>query len=249
MASRKSVENPLSVSGVPSAERALQVLTAFRRGDSDLSLAELAARTGLVKSTIMRLAVSLQRFGLLTRLPDGAYRLGAETLRLGTAYLTSFDLADHVVPMLDRLMRATGETASFYVRHGAERLCLFRAESDSPIRMHVQPGDVRLLDDSASGQIFRQAQAGALDEMALPVFTSGATDAHAASLAMPIMAADGALAGVLLISGPVSRLTSQRSAEIGALLVDAATALTRVGGGVPPAIKPAAKAKSRRRVA
>ena len=250
MAQRKSVEIPLSVSGVPSAERALQILTAFRRGDSDLSLAELAARTGLVKSTIMRLAVSLQRFGLLTRLPDGAYRLGAETLRLGTAYMTSFDLADHVVPMLDRLKRSTGETASFYVRHGAGRLCLFRAESDSPIRMHVQPGDIRPLDDSAAAQIFRHAEAGAaLDELALPVFTSGATDAHAASLAMPVMAADGALAGVLLISGPVSRLTRERSAEIGPLLVDAATVLTRAGGGVPPSIKPVVKAKTRRRAA
>lgn len=49
-----------TVKVVPSAGRALAVLTAFRHGDGPLSLAELAERTGLAKSTIMRLAVSLQ---------------------------------------------------------------------------------------------------------------------------------------------------------------------------------------------
>ncbi|WP_426441027.1 hypothetical protein [Bradyrhizobium genosp. P] len=58
-------------------------------------MAELAERTGLVKSTILRLALSLQQFRLLARLPDGAYPLDAETLRLGTAYQRAFRLSDH----------------------------------------------------------------------------------------------------------------------------------------------------------
>jgi len=233
---RRVVEKTLpAVKGVPTAERGMQVLTAFQRGDGALSLAALAERTGLVKSTIMRLAVSLQRFGLLVRMPDGSYQLGAETLRLGTAYQGSFDLADHVVPVLDRLVAATGETASFYVRHGDTRLCLFRAETDNPIRMHVQPGDVRPLDDSASGQIFRRAVEGALpDGLRLPLFTSGASDPHAASLAMPVFGAEDRLVGVLLVSGPVSRLTARRAERIAPVLVDSAAILTRAGGGVPP---------------
>jgi hypothetical protein len=51
----KHIEKELpAVKGVSAAERALAVLAAFRRGDGALSLAELAERTGLVKSTIMR---------------------------------------------------------------------------------------------------------------------------------------------------------------------------------------------------
>src|ERR1051325_2725268 len=129
-------KEPASVAGVSAAERALAVLTAFRRGDGALSLAELAERTGLVKSTIMRLAVSLQRYRLLARLPDGTYRLDAETLRLGTAYQQAFSLPDHVLPALEHLAAKIGETPSFYVRHGKERLCLFRVESANRIRMH-----------------------------------------------------------------------------------------------------------------
>src|SRR5919199_1071137 len=73
---------PRSVAGVATADRVLSILTAFRRGDGALELAELAARTGLVKSTIMRLAISLERYGFLMRQHDGSYRLGAEGGRL-----------------------------------------------------------------------------------------------------------------------------------------------------------------------
>ncbi|MFT2675524.1 helix-turn-helix domain-containing protein [Escherichia coli] len=47
----QSEKKPPALKGVSAAERALAVLTAFRRGDSALTLAELAERTGLVKST------------------------------------------------------------------------------------------------------------------------------------------------------------------------------------------------------
>lgn len=241
MARTKDKASP-AVEGVSAVERALAVLTAFRRGDGALSLAELAERTGLVKSTIMRLAVSLQRYRLLARLPDGSYRLDAEALRLGTAYQQGFSLADHVVPALERLAAGTGETASFYVRHGDERLCLFRVESEKPVRMHVQPGDTRPLDGSASGQILRLSEAGLPSDMPLPLFTSGVTDPHAASLAMPVFGAGQELAGVLLLSGPASRLTAARAGEISGALLDAAAKLTRACGGELPA-RPAGRGK------
>ena len=222
------------VGGVSAVDRALLVLTAFGRDDPSLTLAQLAARTGLVKSTIMRLAVSLQQFRLLIRLPNGSYGLGSENLRLGSAYQASFRLADHVVPALDRLVEATGETASFYVRHGAERLCLFRSEGPSPIRMHVQPGDTRPLDQSASAQILVHADRGTLGSLDLPLFTSGVTDPHAASLAMPVFGADREVVGVLMISGPVSRLTQRRATEAKAAILDVAARLTLASGGAPP---------------
>ena len=102
-----------ALEGVASADRALTVLSAFRKGDRALSLAELAERTGLVKSTIMRLAISLEEHGYLAREDDGAYRLDAEVLRLGTIYTQSFRLDAHVIPVLEKLVTRTGETAAF----------------------------------------------------------------------------------------------------------------------------------------
>jgi DNA-binding IclR family transcriptional regulator len=225
-----------SVKGVSAVERALAVLTAFRRGDGAVSLADLAKRTGLVKSTIMRLAVSLEQYRLLARLPDGSYRLDAETLRLGTAYQQAFNLSDHVAPALGELATRTGETASFYVRHGDERLCLFRVESANPIRMHVQPGDTRPMDKSAIAQVLRKyADTLPLPDDNLPLFTSGITDPHSAALAMPVFGIGDTLVGALSISGPVSRLTSAFAEQSKDLLVETAHKLTVACGGTPPA--------------
>src|SRR4029450_6262434 len=233
---KRSQKEPRSVKGVSAVERALAVLTAFRRGDGALSLADLARRTGLVKSTIMRLAVSLEQYRLLARLPDGSYRLDGETLRLGTAYQQAFNLSDHVAPALGELATRTGETASFYVRHGDERLCLFRVESANPIRMHVQPGDTRPMDKSAIAQVLRKyADTLPLPDDNLPLFTSGITDPHSAALAMPVFGIGDTLVGALSIAGPVSRLTSPCADQSKDLLVDTAHKLTVACGGTPPA--------------
>jgi len=236
----KQFENKTpALKGVSAAERALAVLTSFRRGDSALSLAELAERTGLVKSTILRLALSLQQLRLLARLPDGSYRLDAETLRLGTAYQQAFRLSDHVMPVLEQLASKTGETTSFYVRNGEKRLCLFRVESTNRIRMAVQPGDSRPMDNSAIALTLRRYQSGPPgpdDE--LPLFTSGVTDPHAAALAMPVFGIGDSLVGALAISGPVSRLTTARAEQIKEALVEAANKLTAACGGTPSSDTP-----------
>ena len=238
---------PQSVGGVSAVERALAVLTAFRRGDGSLSLAELAERTGLVKSTIMRLAVSLETFDLLARMPDGGYRLDAECLRLGSLYQQSFDLAVHALPALDDLVAKTGETASFYVRHGHERLCLFRVESAHRIRMHVQPGDRRPMDKSAIAEALRRFEhglSGGEIDVDLPLFSSGVTDPHTAALAMPVFGIGDALIGVLAISGPVSRVTGAFAIAKRGKLRATGIALTRACGGMPTA--KAAKGASRK---
>lgn len=148
-------ENALSVSGVDSVDPALSVLTAFRRGDGALSLAELTRRTGLVKSTVMRLAISLEHFGLLRRVADGQYRLDTEVLRLASVYQEQIDLEGLVIPILRRLVDQTKETASFYIRHGDYRMCLFRVDSPHQLRLHIRPGDILPMDESSIAQVLR----------------------------------------------------------------------------------------------
>lgn len=221
------------VEGVASADRLLTVLTTFRRGDDALELSELAARTDLVKSTIMRLCVSLERFGLIERLPNGCYRLGTEIARLGSVYLQSFALEEHVIPMLDRLVAASGETASFYIRRGEHRLCLFRVDSPSPLRMHVRPGDLRPMDKSSIAQVldrFDPAR-GPARGVKLPLYSHGVTDPHVSSCAAPVFGAGGRLLGALAISGPASRLTRAQVAAVAPVLLDSADKLTHALGG------------------
>jgi DNA-binding IclR family transcriptional regulator len=215
--------------GVASAERVLTVLTAFRRGDDALELSELADRTSLVKSTIMRLCISLEKFELLERLDDGRYRLGVEAARIGSVYQQSFALEERVVPVLERLAAESSETASFYIRRGDQRLCLFRADSPYPLRMNVRPGDMRPMDSSAIAQvltIFDDRKAPGRDDVELPVYTSGVTDPHVAALAMPVFGTEKRLIGALALSGPVSRLTAEQAGALKPRLRDAAERLS-----------------------
>jgi DNA-binding IclR family transcriptional regulator len=229
-----------ALEGVASADRALTVLSAFRKGDRSLSLAELAERTGLVKSTIMRLAISLEEHGYLARSGDGSYRLDAEVLRLGTIYTQSFRMELHVVPVLEELVARTGETAAFYVRRGDQRLCLFRVDSPHLLRMHVRVGDALPLDSSAIAQVLRAfaprplpAYAASLD---LPIVTMGATDPHTGAMAAPVFGPGADLAGALALSAPVIRWTAEAVAAAKPILVDAAATLTRRIGGERPTL-------------
>lgn len=223
--------------GVASAGRALTLLSAFRKGDDAVSLAELAARTGLVKTTIMRLAISMEEHGFLSRLPDGSYRLGAELFRLGSVYQQSFRVEAHVMPALEKLVAATGESASLYVRSGNQRLCLFRVDSPHPLRLHVRQGDMRPMDDSATAQVLR-IFGGATQPArtaALPLYTSGATDPHIASMATPVFGPGENFAGALSLTGPVTRFNREAADKAAQTVQGIAAELTRALGGRAPA--------------
>jgi DNA-binding IclR family transcriptional regulator len=241
--------NDLSVSGVASVDRALSVLTAFKRGDKALSLAELTRRTGLVKSTVLRLAISLEQTGLLKRLDDGGYRLDAEVLRLASIYQDQIDLEALVVPVLRQLVEMTQESASFYIRRGEQRMCLFRVDSPHRLRLHIRPGDLLSMDESGIAQVLRM-----FDDRespppacpALPIYTAGKRDPHTAGLAMPVFSGGSGFAGALAISGPVTRFTAERAKAVSPSLIAMAAELTRSLGGderrlLPPEPAPHAK--------
>jgi DNA-binding IclR family transcriptional regulator len=222
-----------ALEGVASADRALTLLSAFRKGDRALSLAELAERTGLVKSTIMRLAISLEAHGYLAREDDGSYRLDAEVLRLGTVYTQSFRMEAHVVPVLEELVARTGETAAFYVRRGEQRLCLFRVDSPHLLRMHVRVGDALPLDSSGIAQVLR-----AFTPRPLPAYV--ATDPHTGAMAAPVFGPGDRLAGALALSAPIIRWTPEALAAARPILLEAAGTLTRRIGGEHPELPRAA---------
>jgi DNA-binding IclR family transcriptional regulator len=138
--------------GVAVIDRACAILFAFRPDDAALTLAELAARTGLYKSTLLRLAGSLIQHRLLLRLDDGRYQLGSATFMLGALYQRSLNLGDIVVPLMRELAETSGESVSFYVRDEAVRVCLHRVDSTHAVRFHVREGDVLPLESGSGGR-------------------------------------------------------------------------------------------------
>ncbi|MFC1397852.1 IclR family transcriptional regulator [Acinetobacter lactucae] len=219
-----------ATSGNASADRLLTLLTAFRIGDKSLTLAELAERTELNKATIMRLIVSLEDFGFVNRLSDGRYTLASEVMRLNTIYQDALDLERHVMPCLQQLVDEIGETASFYVKHGAYRLCQYRINSPHRLRVHVQPGEVRPMDGAACAQALRSTHEQVLSRTE-PFYSTGVTEPHAAGMALPVFDAQNEVVGALLISGPSSRFTSEIAKSVGDFFFKIADDLTKSLGG------------------
>lgn len=219
-------EGPLPVNPAPggaaAADRALALLGAFRAGDKALSLAELAQRTGLYKSTALRLIASLEHARLLQRLPEGGYVLGSEIARLHAIHAASFSLDHVVLPELQRLVKVTGESAAYHVRQGegreAVRLCLYRVDSPHPIRDHIRAGDVLPIDrgtgarilmafDPALARRVRPADRPLLAAIRERGFHAATGDrlAEVAGISAPVFHADGTLAAALTLTMPSHR--------------------------------------------
>jgi DNA-binding IclR family transcriptional regulator len=206
--------SPASNNGlrVEAVERALTLLSAFQSAGETLSLAELARRTGFYKSTILRLAASLERMGFLNRDASGVFSIGPEIFRLASHGATGPDLEKLVRPKLEKLARVTQETASFYTREGDSRVCRFRHNSPRAARHHLEEG-VRLpLESGAAGRILL-AFGTQPRQVDLPVrdkgwyLSLGERDPDVAAIAVPVLDEGGRLWGALAISGLRTRFT------------------------------------------
>jgi DNA-binding IclR family transcriptional regulator len=216
---------------VAALERALLVLDVFKDGAPSRSLAEVVAATGLLKTTVFRILLTFENSGHLVRLADGRYQLGGVFMQLGMAYRQAFRLDDHIKPVLRRLMQATGEGVSFYVREGDSRLCLLRADSPQPVRDIAPAGTLLPIDDTAASQVLRDFQhekydARRSDGRELRVTAGKGNTPQVSSAAAPIFGVNGLL-GALSVSGPRERFTAQAITVIRAKLLDESTALSR----------------------
>jgi DNA-binding IclR family transcriptional regulator len=221
---------------VEAVERALTILDAFGDGSPNLSLGELAERTKLYRSTILRLAASLDRFGYLNRGADGRFRLGPTLWRLGVQYQNAFNLADYVRPILQELVAATGETAAFYVREGERRICLYRQHAARLIGHHLEEGADLPLDRGASARIlvaYTDGKGAIYDRVrgAGHYVSKGERDADTAAIAVPVFGRGRAFVGALGVTGPINRFDDKRIKTMSGVLSSAAQKLSKTLGG------------------
>lgn len=221
--------------GVAAVDRALLVLASFRAGDRSLSLGELAARAGLVKSTALRLLASLMHFGLVRKLDDGRYALGPEIARLQSIYTASFSLEGLVMPVLRSLVQRTKESAIFHVRQGDARLCLYRVDSPQPLRDHAQVGDLLPLDRGAGGRVllaFSGAKGAIYERIRREKVAAlvGDRSKDLAGIASPVFKAGGEVAGAITLTMPAARFDRRFIAPVRA----GAQRVTRGLGGTFP---------------
>ncbi len=221
---------------VAAAERALLILKCFDDPGERLSLAALAQRTELYKSTILRLSASLSFMGFLKRTADGQYMLGPELSRLGLLALSQpqSNLEEALRPVLHRLVSATRETASFYVIAGSRRICMFRENSLQPARHHLEEGTLHPLGRGAASQILRAYRKEPRGRKARSVrqvgwaISEGERHPDVSAVAVPIINAKEQLIGALNVSGLRVRLTPIKLERARRALIREAAALRHI---------------------
>ncbi len=244
--------------GVAAVDRALSILNAVT--EERVTLADLSKRTGLYKSTVLRLIKSLEKAGYVLRTADGMYRLGSKVLSLGALYQRHFRTSDIVPPVLERMAAELHEGASYYICENDQRVCLHRVESTRAIRDSVHTGDRLPLTVGAAGHVLRAfsgVRGAKLDEIRRQMFAAsyGERDAETAAIAVPVLGTGNRLMGALSVSGPRYRLEAVGEGVLVPVLFRYAKELTQMFGGVinDPTLQgwniPAAPAKKTRKAA
>jgi DNA-binding IclR family transcriptional regulator len=231
-------------SGIQVLDRAVLVLdTLARRGPC--SLADLQRETDLPRPTAYRLAVGLERHGVVARDGDGRFVLGHRLAAWGA--VAGQGLADAGRPVLARLGETTGESAQLYVREGDSRVCVAVHERPSGLRDTVPLGAVLPLDRGSGGKVLlgwssdaSRFEVAAKDLAAVRkrgwAASVGEREAGVASVSAPVFDGAGSVVAAVSVSGPIDRLGLHPGRRLGTAVTAAAAELSAAlgGAGNPP---------------
>jgi DNA-binding IclR family transcriptional regulator len=232
-------QNLSSGRGVVAVTRAFAILEVFHASESALTLGEMARRTGLHKTTVLRIARTMAAARYLVQLENGSWRLGPGAGWLGARYQTVFGQTASIEPVLRELSHATGESAAFYVREGNSRSCVVRVDGPQTIRHHVRMGEMLPVNLGAIGRVLLafSGEPGELYDRIRRAghhATRGERDPQVASVAFPVFGLNHRLIGCVAVSGPLDRFTNAAcTRHVSALRKAAAHLSYEIGGGTP----------------
>ncbi|MCU1428280.1 MAG: transcriptional regulator, IclR family [Actinomycetia bacterium] len=222
--------------GVQTLDRAVQLLEAVATSGR-ATLADLVQTTGLARPTAHRLAVALEKQGLLARDDDGRFRLGSRLVAWGAAAARDFPLADAARPVLAQLVDETGESAQLYVRDADRRVCVAARERSSGLRDTVPLGAVLPL-NAGSGAKVLLAWADDADRFDVdPRVLAGVRqkgwaesvaerEAGVASVSAPVRDRDGRVVAAISVSGPIDRMGRRPGRRLADAVLAAAARLS-----------------------
>jgi DNA-binding IclR family transcriptional regulator len=217
---------PVHSTDVGVLDKLMEILAAVEAGAGTPK--EVQHLTGLSRSTLNRMTLSLEQHG----------RLGPRLVSLGSAAISGASdveaLREASRPALTRLSESTGESAQLYVRMRDRRVCIASSQSENELRTIVDVGAELPLTAGSAGKVFlgygSEAELHRLLSDAKPPGASRADDPErferhvsyarrrgwaqsvgereegVASVSAPVLDLRGALVAVVSVSGPIQRL-------------------------------------------
>lgn len=187
----------------------------------------------------------------------GLWSLGPELYLLGSIAATRYDISHYARDIVDDIARTTGESAFLSARRGDETVCLLSVEGSFPLRSHVLHEGIRFplgvasaglailshLPDRDVDAYFAHSsleEAWGIDHSEAAIRTRIASTRHTGFAVNPALIVEGSWgigaavfdtsgspAWALSVTGVETRFRPERHAELGAVLIDQAHALSR----------------------
>jgi DNA-binding IclR family transcriptional regulator len=142
-----------SRSSYQSLERGLRIIEAIAVINGSATLAEIARKTALPRSTAHHLLRALIEFGYLVQDGDArTYTLSPKLFRLTGRTWTKEQLAEIAMPFLDGLSLRTGEGTSLAVLRDGIVTIIAKREPEGPVRVVQEVGARRPIHCTAVGK-------------------------------------------------------------------------------------------------
>ncbi len=253
------------MAGTQTLDRSLDILFLVAESAGPLSVSEIAERTGLKDSTAYRLVQALRDRGLLLREGRSQITLGPALFELARAANQQIggDLPKLALPLMEDLVRTTGETSYLTVRSGLEVVCIEAVESPRGVRVafgkwQIAPLyagsatallahlDARLIERVVSANagkryangevVTRERILESLERVRAEghVVTSGAVDPDATGIGVPVFDGRGTAVAALSLAWPTSRRENEDLEGLIEALEESGRAVSARLAGVSP---------------
>ncbi|MCH4892464.1 helix-turn-helix domain-containing protein [Sphingomonas sp. SFZ2018-12] len=138
-------------------DRGLKVLRSFDAARPEMQLSEVAAATGLSPAVARRCLNTLVQLGYVAQ-HGRKFLLRPEVLSFGTAYLSSMNVEQVVLPPLQNLRDITGDSASMAVLSGSDILYVAHVSTQRHIRLGATVGTRFPLHATSLGKVLMACQ-------------------------------------------------------------------------------------------
>lgn len=134
-----SVSPEESPNFVTALARGLRVIRAFSAETPEMTLSEVAAKTGISPASVRRSLFTLEALGFVAQ-NGRRYVLRSQVLSLGTAYLESMQLKEIAVPPLTDIARRFADAVSMALLDETDVIYITHVPSDRRIRFRASVG-------------------------------------------------------------------------------------------------------------
>ena len=157
---------PRVATGESSLARAVRILESFTPDEPELTVTELARRSGLHLATASRIVGQLVGQGLLSRGPDREVRIGMRMWELASRAAPTRSLRDAAMPYLEDLHAVVGHHAQLAVLDGDEVIFLERLSArDAVVNFSRVAGRLPLHISSSGMVLMAYGPPGLLDRV------------------------------------------------------------------------------------